>query len=171
MVSEVGQDASDAIDHKRSWRLRYQQRKKHHGMASPPLLTLKSVVGSEEGWQVVRPHQRRLHRRRHQNHTPPFTSPLWRACASTVRLPHTGGRIAISPPVTSTAMDFSVTYEIVSILGNLMLFMLWVTLRHVLMLMVGVSSRLGMMVQVLTLPRRQHITPSRLMELETLLML
>jgi hypothetical protein len=68
-------------------------------------------------------------------------------------------------------MDFSVTYEIVSILGNLMLFMLWVTLRHVLMLMVGVSSRLGMMVQVLTLPRRQHITPSRLMELETLLML
>jgi hypothetical protein len=65
-------------------------------------------------------------------------------------------------------MEFSITYDIASVLRNLMLFMLWVNLRHALMSMVGVSSRPDMTVQVLALPHRQCATPSRLLELETL---
>jgi hypothetical protein len=68
-------------------------------------------------------------------------------------------------------MDFSITYEIANVLRNLMLFMLWVTQRYVLMLMVGVSTRPDMMIQVLVLPRRQHVALSCLMELEIVLVL
>jgi hypothetical protein len=65
-------------------------------------------------------------------------------------------------------MDFNITYEIAGVLENLMLSMSWVTLRHALMSMVGISSRPSMMVHVLALPHRQHTAPSCLMELETL---
>jgi hypothetical protein len=65
-------------------------------------------------------------------------------------------------------MKFSITYDISSVLRNLMLFMLWVNLSNALMPMVGISSTPDMTVQVLALPHRQCETPSRLLELETL---
>jgi hypothetical protein len=58
VISAGGRVASDAIDLKQCRCLRGQQRKKHHGPTSSQPPTLKSVVVSDEGWQVVRPRQR-----------------------------------------------------------------------------------------------------------------
>jgi hypothetical protein len=44
------------------------------------------------------------------------TPPLWPISVSTTCLPRTGGQISISPHVASTAIDFSIIYEIATML-------------------------------------------------------
>jgi hypothetical protein len=63
-------------------------------------------------------------------------------------------------------MVFATTYGIANILRNLLLFMFWMDLRPVLMPMVGVLSRLGMMLLVLALSHRHCVAPYRLLEME-----
>jgi hypothetical protein len=54
---------------------------KHHGPASPPPPTLKSAVGSEEGWQVFRPRQCCM-RYRVPSEAPKPHSPLYLAAVA-----------------------------------------------------------------------------------------
>jgi hypothetical protein len=60
VVSIGSHVASDTVDLKQWRSLRGQQRKKHHGLTSslPPILKFTAI--SDEGWQVVRPRQRRV---------------------------------------------------------------------------------------------------------------
>jgi hypothetical protein len=58
--------------------------------------------------------------------------------------------------MASNATNFDAIHEIASFLKNLLHFMLCVAQGSMLMPQVGVSSRSGMMIHVLALPRRHH---------------
>jgi hypothetical protein len=62
------------------------------------------------------------------------TLPMWQGGVSIASHPRTRGWTAVSPPATSTGMDFITIFKIVSNLKNLLLLMFWVALRLALIL-------------------------------------